>query len=136
MNHRFIQLGAVLVLFAALGIGWSAFVDEATAQGVTSRVRFARGASSATLEGAVVRGDRDTYIVGATFGQTMTVNISSIEHNAVFQITDPGGGELVGAREGDDAMQWSGALPGSGDYRIIVGGTRGNASYTLRVSIR
>ena len=137
MNDRFIRLAATLLLLSAvLGFGGSPLVDDAAAQGVTSRVQFARGTSSATLEGAVVRGDRDTYIVGAKGGQSMSVTISSLERNAVFQISGPGGNELRGAREGDDTMKWSGTLPASGDYRIIVGGTRGNASYTLRVSIR
>jgi hypothetical protein len=137
MNNCLIRLGAtLLLLFSVLGVGWSPLVDDAAAQGVTSRVRFAPGSSSATLKGAIVRGDRDVYILGAKGGQSMSVNISSIENNAVFQIRSPGGSELRGAREGDDAMQWSGTLPASGDYRIIVGGTRGNASYTLRISIR
>lgn len=126
----------LLLLFAVLGSGWLPFANDAAAEGITSRVRFARGASSATLKGAVVRGDRDVYIVGANAGQSMSVTISSLERNAVFQIEAPGGKELRGAGETDDAMQWSGPLPSSGDYRIIVGGTRGNASYTLRVSIR
>jgi hypothetical protein len=135
--NRLIRLGStLLVLCTILGSGFLLFGDNAAADGVTSRVRFARGSSSATLEGAVVRGDRDVYIVGANGGQSMSVNISSLERNAVFQIEAPGGNELRGAGETDDAMQWSGTLPASGDYRIIVGGTRGNASYTLRVSIR
>jgi hypothetical protein len=66
----------------------------------------------------------------------MSVRISSLEDNAVFQIYEPGGKQsLPGAGERDDAQQWSGELPTSGDYTIIVGGTRGNATYTLKVTI-
>ena len=36
---------------------------------------------------------------------------------------------------GEDAVQWTGDLTQSGDYRIIVGGTRGNASYKLLIGI-
>jgi hypothetical protein len=141
MNDRcirlVIRLSAILLLVGAvLGMGWSSFVHDAAAEGVTSRVRFARGSSSATMKGAVIRGERDIYIVGANGGQSMSVTIASLERNAVFQIEAPGGNELRGASETDDAVRWSGPLPASGDYRIIVGGTRGNASYTLRVSIR
>ena len=111
-------------------------VMEAAADGVTKRVRFAKGKSSATLSGSVVRGDRDTYILGAKGGQRMTVKITSVENNAVFQIENPEGEYLENAGDGDDAMTWRGTLPDKGNYKIIVGGTRGNASYRLTVSIK
>jgi hypothetical protein len=104
-------------------------------QGVNKRVQFAPGHHSATLEGAVIRGDRDRYIVGARAGQTMSVAIRSVEDNAVFQIAKPGGGEMLAAASDDDATRWSGTLPVSGDYVITVGGTRGNATYNLSVAI-
>jgi hypothetical protein len=42
---------------------------------------------------------------------------------------------LKGADDGDDAMAWSGTLPQTGRYLIVVGGTRGNASYRLEIAI-
>ena len=106
------------------------------AQGVKQKVRFARGSSSTTISGAVVRGDRDRYLVGAKQGQKMSVKITSLENNAVFQIFLPGEQEaLSGAGEEDDATNWAGELPEDAEYVIVVGGTRGNASYTLKVSI-
>jgi len=110
-------------------------VGSAAAEGVTRQVRFARGAETATLSGAVVRGDRDVYILRANAGQPMRVSITSLEHNAVFQIAGPDGRELAGAGEGQDADRWSGRLARSGDYRITVGGARGNATYTLAIGI-
>ena len=106
------------------------------AQGLKKKVRFAKGASSATYRGAVIRGDRDRYYVSASRGQTMTVKITSLEKNAVFQIYFAGEQEeLEGAGEEDDATDWSGELPADNEYVIVVGGTRGNASYTLKISI-
>lgn len=106
------------------------------AQGVKQKVRFARGTSSATIRSAVVRGDRDRYYLAAKKGQTMTVKITSTEKNAVFQIYFSGEQEsLPGASEEDDATEWSGELPVDNDYVIVVGGTRGNATYTLKISI-
>ena len=106
------------------------------AQGVKQKVRFARGTSSATIHGAVVRGDRDRYYVSAKRGQTMSVKITSREDNAAFEIYFSGEQEsLEGAGEGDDATDWSGELPADNDYVIVVGGTRGNATYTLKISI-
>ncbi len=100
-------------------------------------MRFAKGASSTTIKGGVIRGERDRYYVAAKKGQTMTVKITSEEDNAVFQIYLPGEEEaLPGAGEGDDATEWSGQLPSDNEYVIVVGGTRGNASYTLKLSIQ
>ncbi len=109
----------------------------AAAQDTTRRIRFARGSSSAVVEGAVPRGERAVYLVGARAGQQMRVRVVSPENNAVFQLhSPPKGAALRGAGETDDATAWSGTLPRSGDYRVVVGGTRGNASYTLHVAIR
>lgn len=106
------------------------------ADGVKQKIRFAKGASSSTVSGAVVRGDSDRYYVGAKKGQTMSVKITSEEDNAVFQIYLPGEEKaLHGAGDGDDATNWSGELPADAEYVIVVGGTRGNATYKLKVSI-
>lgn len=106
------------------------------AQVNNKRIKFKKGESSATIEGGVIRGERDTYLVGASRNQYMVVTVMSIENNAVFQIVDRGTGYyLSGAGDYDDAMRWEGYLPSSGDYEIIVGGTRGNAEYTLKVFI-
>jgi len=123
--------GAFILLAVTLSLA-----TVAAADGVNKRLRFAKGKSSTVVSGAVVRGDRDTYTLGAKAGQMMSVKITSVEKNAVFQIQDSAGNFLTGADEGDDAMNWSNELPSTGDYKIIVGGTRGNASYKLTVSIK
>ena len=139
MKNNSIRLGRVLLLLLALVVidrAGAPFVGNAAAAGMVSRVRLARGDAVATLRGAVVRGDVDVYILRANARQIMNVTISSTENNAVFQIEGPGGAELAGSRPGDDIMNWSGELSRSGDYRIVVGGTRGNATYKLIVSIQ
>lgn len=130
-TKKFRVIGIFLMLAAALS-----FAAIVSADGITKRIKFAKGRSSTTISGTVIRGDRDTYILGARAGQRMTVRITSLENNAVFQIEAPDGSYLDGAGEMDDARSWSGRLPGSGDYRIVVGGTRGNASYKVTVSIK
>lgn len=112
-------------------------------------IKFKRGSSSGTVSGAVVRGDRDQYFMMAGAGQWMEVKISSLENNAVFQLSiyQYGTGEdvqLEGAENGDDAYYWYGKLPRPGYSKdgkqnavdIVVGGTRGNASYDLTVTIK
>src|SRR4030095_12603152 len=105
-------------------------------KGKTQRVRFARGRTTAVLQGAVGRGAEERYILGARAGQTMIVHITSREKNAVFTILGPDATALEGAEEGTDATDWTGTLPLNGDYSIWVGPTRGNATYTLEVTIR
>lgn len=97
----------------------------------------------------MIRGERALYSIEARRGQSLTLRITASEMNAVFQIFAPGatpdtrdsilevtGSALPGAAEGDDAMQWSGRLPQTGQYLLVVGATRGNASYRLTVGIR
>jgi len=111
--------------------------SSVSADGVKKKVRFAPGTSATTIRGAVVRGDRDRYYVGAKAGQTMSVKITSSEKNAVFQIYFHGEEEsLPGAGDGDDATTWSGKLPIDNEYVLVVGGTRGNATYALTISIK
>lgn len=109
---------------------------------------FERGSESGTVSGAVLRGERDQYSLVASAGQRMEVEISSPEDNAVFQLSvySYGTGEdvaLDGAGDGDDAKYWEGRLPKPGYSKdgkqnvvnIVVGGTRGNASYELTVTL-
>jgi hypothetical protein len=127
----------IRIAFATvLALAAFTFTITASADGITKRVKFAKGRSSATMSGAVIRGDRDTYILGAKGGQLMSVKITSLEKNAAFEIIAPDGEYLTDIRESEDAFSWSGSLPVDGDYRIVVGGTRGNASYKLTVSIK
>ena len=107
-----------------------------SADGVRKRLKFAKGRSATTVSGAVIRGDQDTYIIGARKGQTMRVKITSLEKNAVFDVKDANGNYLQDAGESDDATNWTGDLPSTGDYEITVSGTRGNATYKLTVSIK
>ncbi|MFL6450360.1 MAG: hypothetical protein ACJ746_22165 [Bryobacteraceae bacterium] len=127
-KHRLHRVTILLALsFAQIAMGQT---------GATKRVRFAKGHTSATYKGAVVRGTRDRYLVGAKAGQLMTVRIRSAEQNAVFSVADPAGAFMNGAGEEDDATRWSGKLPSSGDFAIEVGGTRGNADYSLTVIVK
>ncbi len=129
---RKIKLAVLMVLL----VNVFAFSPLAKADGITRRIRFAKGKSSAVLSNAVIRGDEDTYMVGAKAGQKMSLKITAVESNAAFCIEKPGGGYLENAGEGDDQTVWTGTLPDSGDYKITVGGTRGNATYKLSVTIK
>lgn len=102
--------------------------EETTVQ--TERIQFGPGETSALREDGVERGARRVYVLGAVSGQTLNVQITSLEDNAVFDVIAPDGTVLT--QEVKDA---SVRLPSDGDYQIVVGGTRGNASYSLTVAI-
>jgi hypothetical protein len=139
------------VLMATPRIAVRAEAEEAAANRVPVQIiRFERGASSKDITGAVIRGERSVYSIDARSGQRLSVTISAAEANAVFQIYPPGaqaehrdyGVEIAGAKalpgaeEGADAKSWSGVLPETGAYLVVVGPTYGNATYTLSVAIR
>lgn len=97
----------------------------------SGRVEFAPGTDSAIIRSAVVRGTATDYQLRAAAGQTMTIRITSLEDNAVFDLIAPGSRILQ-----QGATTWSGQLPADGDYDIVVSGTRGNATFELTVQIQ
>ncbi len=93
-------------------------------------VQFPPGTYGTTLENSVVRGDRDLYTLAAQGGQVMYLNITSVEDNAVFDVISPSQEVLVLEATNEELL-----LQETGNYQIIVGGTRGNATYFLDVAI-
>ncbi|MEM7340615.1 MAG: hypothetical protein AAF467_18305 [Actinomycetota bacterium] len=97
---------------------------------VNEEIRFATGAVSGSVDGAVIRGERDRYFFEAGDGQTATITMLSLENNGVFDLYGPTGELLV-----SEATSATLVLPQFGDYELIIGGTRGNASYTVDLRI-
>ena len=134
---------------AGLFLAALAAVIPAAAEPPVTPIRFAPGTSAGEVGGAVERGGRAIYSFGARAGQTMHLRVEAVEQNAAVQIYLPGaslpaadpagditGTTLPGAGEGEDATAWDGRLPRSGTYLVVVGPTRGGATYRLRLSIR
>ena len=96
------------------------------------RIEFASGAAAASISSSVVRGDRAIYVLRADRSQTMSVTIDSTQEQgaASFDVISPNG-EILSS----GATVFRQVLSQSGDYRIIVGGSRGNASFDMTVSI-
>jgi hypothetical protein len=137
-------LAAALALL--LGLGAARAAEPVPTPKV---IFFATGSTRGTAGGHVMRGARHLYSLKAIAGQFMTVTITAPDDNAVFQIYEPGaevtrdadgllqfaGAALPQAADGDDATRWSGRLPRTGSYLIVVGSTRGNARYSMDVKI-
>lgn len=118
------------------------FRSNSVEAGVLQEIRFSKGSSGATLEGAVLRGERDRYLLDASKGQFLSFGINSLERNAVVDVFLPGtydaletkasGTSVPAEKEAVNAVI---ELPTSGRVLLVVGSTRGNASYRLIVSI-
>jgi hypothetical protein len=103
---------------------------KAAAASGPETISFAKGATSAVAKGSVVRGDRKTYIVNAAKNQSMTLSVSALESNAVVDLIGPDGKVI---KQGATTVKQ--VLPATGDYQVVVGGTRGNATYEVKIAI-
>jgi hypothetical protein len=91
-----------------------------------TRVRFARGRTSATLSGSLSGFGSRSYVLGASRGQTMTVRVSSGSGRVWVDIggNDMGRGTSIELRSTDD-------------YIITVHNELGSATkYSLYIGIR
>lgn len=100
------------------------------------RIRFPKGASSATVPGKITEGRSVSYLIGARAGQTMEIKVvnGGANKDVVFDVIAPDGTRLGGDRMYDD---WSRKLPKSGNYLIQVSTFETeNTSFKLKVTIR
>lgn len=118
-------------------INYSLFVSVTDTQpgGITQRIRFASGATSAQVSGRIDGLSMDTYLLEARAGQFMQVFVTSPTSEAYLTVVSPGGSPLARAQAG--AQSFSGTLPETGDYRLVVSSPSGTAhtTYTLTVSV-
>ena len=97
----------------------------------TRLITIPQGSNSTVVKNSVIMGERDVYQIKVKQGQQLLLNITSTEKNAVFEVIDPNGITLQ-----REATAWQGTLTVTGKYKIIVGGTRGNATYKMQVRIK
>lgn len=111
------------------GLEASDLLNSATAVH-TEQVQFEAGRNSTVIDHAVLQGERDVYLLNAQGGQQMEVALTSIEQNAAFDVVSPSGDILTTEAQSETVL-----LPHTGDYQVIVGSTRGNATYELQITI-
>ena len=108
----------------------------------TTRVRFPPGRTTVILKGRTTGGPSESggmdpvaYRLRARKGQAMTLHLTSAKKNAVFGLYAPGM-DLIDV--GQNATDWSGTLPKTGDYEIIVypQDEATNTTFTLEVTVR
>jgi hypothetical protein len=117
-------------------------IASTTAFAKIIRVKFPRGRTTVILKGKTTGGPSESggmdpiaYRLRARAGQEMTLHLVSAKKNAVFAVYLPGMDLLEGGQNGTD---WSGKLPKSGDYEIIVfpEDEATDTTFTLEVTIR
>ena len=128
-------LGYVFVAFTVLGslAPGAVRADEPQGRFSEQRIRFTRGANSATLHGRVSRDMAMLYIVGAKAGQTMTLKLDG-DAKTRFDLSGPK--DSSGQATASGETEWSGTLPDNGDYKIFVfTEDRVNAPFTLKFTV-
>jgi hypothetical protein len=123
-------------------VGLAALILLATtALAKTIRVKFPKGRSTVILQGTTTGGPSESggmdpiaYQVRAMKGQQMTLHLTSAKGNAVFGVYAPGMDLIEGAQSVKD---WTGRLPKTGDYEIIVfpEDEKTNTTFTLELTI-
>ena len=91
------------------------------------------GGAPQIIEGAIVLGTQDAYVVDYTnccTDDTLYADISSVEDNAVFSIYGPAGAVLATESTSENFI-----LEQGGEFWIVVGSTRGNATYTIEIGL-
>lgn len=97
---------------------------------ITRQVNFARGRTTAVIKNTVRLCTSHEWVLRARQGQTMSVHLATGKKTS-FTLQSPSGT----IEDADGVKDWSGELPESGEYIIIVG-TDATAAYTLEVTIR
>jgi hypothetical protein len=104
-----------------------------TAQPAASRIQFAAGATSATIDGIVDSGQTLLYVLMANATQTMSIKLQSPNGDVYLGVSGADG--QIFLNSGSQQTTWSGTLPTSQDYYLSVTAGDGKESYTLSVEI-
>src|SRR6266487_6785216 len=101
------------------------------------RIEFRRGSTTATLTGRIKDQQEAEYVFSGRKGQKVAIKlISSPRRSSVFNLKGPEDVDL--GLEFDANWDYSGTLPRSGDYLIVVArptADPGLSSYRLTVTI-
>jgi hypothetical protein len=135
MNTRFIPL--------LLALACAALVSVAAAAGsIESRpVKFAKGATSATIKGTLKGDQTIDYKLRARAGQTMSVALKTSNAGNYFNVLPPGSNDVAVFVGSTGGSEWTGQLDADGEYTIRVylmrSAARRNetANYALTVGV-
>ena len=99
-----------------------------------SRIFFATGANTASVDGELDAGQTLYYVVQGAEGQQMRVDTWSPSGDVTLGVTAATtGGVLLDAALDD--LNWTGTLPAAQDYYLSVTATGGRSSYSVTVEL-
>ena len=99
-------------------------------QTIPKQIKFARGRTTAVIKDTVRLCTSHEYTLRARSGQTMSIHLATGKRTS-FTLQSPSGT----IEDADGVKDWSGELPETGDYTVVIG-TDATAAYTLEVTIR
>jgi hypothetical protein len=83
------------------------------------------------VQGKVSLAMPDTYLVGARAGQVMTIQLTAPNKSIRLMVMTSRTTEMLA----DNARSWTGTLPETGDYHIVVDGDERGSTYSMTISI-
>jgi len=122
-------------LYTIRVIGGASTQDFTLTVKVPARIKFASGATSATVTGSTFKGYVISYTITGSANQTMTADLTVPANSAVMDIFGLASGDsLLGASA--NSTTFSGTLPSTQDYIIEIFPIHGDVvNYSLTVSI-
>jgi hypothetical protein len=102
------------------------------------RIEFKRGANSTTISDTISGTVQAEYVLAAKKGQRLTIHLTSVpKKSSVFDLKAPENADL--GLEYDANYDFSGVLPVTGDYLIIVvrpTSSPGKSTYKLVITVK
>ncbi|GFE70268.1 hypothetical protein [Chroococcus sp. FPU101] len=134
---RLLLFFVVLSVFAPISVSSSKPIQtqiiaqcQSQDKPIIKSLRFARGAIGTTIQDKIAVCTTHDYLFRARAGQQIDINLITGNQTS-FTVYSPS--QLID--EADGVQFWSGRLPETGEYRIVIG-TDVTANYTLEVTIR
>jgi hypothetical protein len=113
-----VRIKAILAICLAVLIGLSQAASVLAAT-VSQRVSFPAGSDGSKITGTITGEEAVHYVLGASAGQRMSVEMATTNTSAYLNITAPGATEAlhIGSVAGNSFDR---ILPAGGDYRVEV----------------
>ena len=127
MKNKTLKILTLITLTIVLAMAAFA-VQNAT------RIRFAKGKSSATMSGTVGNAGMKDYILRGNKGQELSATLTSTCESVQIIVIDNGTGSVISE---EPTTEYADELPGTDDYIIRVQNTdSANCKFSLKVGIK
>ncbi len=118
--------------------GWVAkSITESSCSEITERIKFPPNGTSARVKGRIIGGGSHQYLLKASAGQTLTLSVSEGALPFVFIPNDPNQqNDLTGGGHYTGLENWSGTLPTTGDYLLVLDSHFRGLTYDFLVEVK